>query len=94
MQHTPGPWTITDREIRGPQDSGVIVARLPEWGILADGPDPAPANARLIAAAPALLDALEELLSEVTANTYPKALAELGAIGRASAAIAAAKGEA
>ena len=50
--YTPGPWTVNGREIVGPDDSGVIVARLPDWGILADGPDPAPANAALIAAAP------------------------------------------
>lgn len=63
MSHTPGPWTIVGREINGPADSGVIVARLPEWGILADGPDPAPANAALIAAAPELLEALVLLLN-------------------------------
>ena len=60
--HTPGPWTVDGNEIFGPQDSGVIVARLPEWGILADGPDPAAHNARLIAAAPDLLEALQYAL--------------------------------
>lgn len=83
MNHTPAPW-IDNGE-------GHVVCRAGDIArMLSDNP----ADARLIASAPALLDALEELLSEVTANTYPKALAELGAIGRASAAIAAARGDA
>ena len=65
-QHTPGPWIINGREIDGPADSGVIVARLPEWGILAESPDPASANARLIAAAPDLLAALNHVLERAT----------------------------
>lgn len=70
--HTPGPWAIVNREIRGPDGSGVIVARIPEWGVAADAPDPFAANARLIAAAPDLLEVaksaarlLWEIASEV-----------------------------
>lgn len=91
-QHTPGPWTVSNREITGPQDSGVIVARLPEWGILADNPDPAPANARLIAAAPELLAALKVM------TLTPGILAHLEAhdpmaLKQARAAIAKVTGE-
>ena len=61
--HTPGPWSVNTQhaniEIRGPEESGVIVARMVEWGIAADTPSPQAANARLIAAAPELLDALK-----------------------------------
>lgn len=60
-KHTPGPWAIVNREIRGPAESGVIVARIPEWGVAADAPDPFAANARLIVAAPDLLEALTDL---------------------------------
>lgn len=58
-KHTPGPWINMGTEICGPVNSGVIVARMPEWGVLADGLDARAANARLIAAAPDLLQALE-----------------------------------
>jgi hypothetical protein len=64
MKHTPGPWTVIGRELHGPDDSGVIVARIPEWGKLADTADPGPNNARLIAAAPDLLAALRALLRD------------------------------
>ena len=80
--YTPGPWAVNGREVNGPPDSGVIVARLPEWGILADCPDQAPANARLIAAAPDLLERLEELLE------YSENLRGSGVYDRARAAIA------
>ena len=63
IKHTPGPWAVIGREIHGPDDSGAIVARIPEWGALADTADPGPNNARLIAAAPDLLAALDQLLS-------------------------------
>jgi hypothetical protein len=50
MEHTPGPWTVDGSDVHA---SGFIVAqvswRLEEWE----------ANARLIAAAPELLKALE-----------------------------------
>ena len=62
-KHTPGPWTVIGREIHGPDDSGAIVARIPEWGVLADITDPGLNNARLIAAAPDLLDALRTIVA-------------------------------
>lgn len=61
--HTPGPWQLKQylgtTEISGPESSGVIVARIADWGVSADSTDPQDANARLIAAAPNLLRELE-----------------------------------
>jgi hypothetical protein len=59
MTHTPGPWYVNDRCIEaagpeGPRDVTVAVVHAPE--------DQRDANARLIAAAPELLAACEELL--------------------------------
>ena len=70
-QHTPAPWAVVGREIHGQQDSGVIVARIPEWGLLADIPDQGPTNAALIAAAPDLLAALQALLPHVPIPRVP-----------------------
>lgn len=71
VNHTPGPWQISrdfaDKiEVRGPQDGGVIVARIPEWGMESDCLDATLANASLIAAAPDLLDALHAIVMECT----------------------------
>ena len=82
-KHTPGPWAVSGREINGPIDTGVIVARIPEWGILADAPDPGRANARLIAAAPDLLAALEAVAEFWAGGDVP---AELDAQMRAALA--------
>lgn len=62
-KHTPGPWRVGDagHAVFGPPDSGMypntpitIVQRVVN-----------PANARLIAAAPELLEALQDLVSQV-----------------------------
>lgn len=64
-QHTRGPWTLNtqyaDIEVRGPVESGVLIAVMSPWGVAADAPNPQQANARLIAAAPDLLAALKAL---------------------------------
>ena len=63
-KYTPGPWVVNDlyadTEIRGPQNSGAMICVMSPWGIAADEPSPQRANARLIAAAPELLEALRE----------------------------------
>jgi len=78
-QHTPGPWEIGDRDIYGADGfavaefDGVFIARNAdpakhpsEPGQCVDrSPDEVSANARLIAAAPELLEALEAVDSEV-----------------------------
>jgi hypothetical protein len=66
VKHTPGPWTIdTDRSILAPENHaspGIHgrIAELYSWM----GLNEAAANASLIAAAPALLEALKALLPE------------------------------
>ncbi|QXR37264.1 hypothetical protein EGK70_007175 [Alcaligenes aquatilis] len=92
-KHTEGPWTFRPeaREIFGPPGSGVIVARLPEWGTAADAPDPSGSNAGLIAAAPDLLNALEALLS-VSASHLHMPATKSAAERQARAAIAKATG--
>jgi hypothetical protein len=77
-KHTPGPWHVKQLmsyvdqfEIRGPRDSGVMVARTIEWGSAAEGDDPSEANARLIAAAPELLEALQEMVDEINSGDEP-----------------------
>lgn len=63
MTHTPGPWTaqeLDDAFIKGADGSDV--ARVYKWGGATPTSDLAsrgPANARLIASAPTLLEALE-----------------------------------
>lgn len=64
QQHTPGPWRVVGDTVKGPR--GNIVAECVGYSVQAA--DPAQrvqggreANARLIAAAPALLDALKEV---------------------------------
>jgi hypothetical protein len=56
--HTPGPLHVKQMaayldqfELRGPVDSGVIVARTVPWGNAADVEDASEANARRLAAA-------------------------------------------
>lgn len=51
------------------------------------------ANAKLIAAAPDMLYALEDLLAVVAAHDRPKSADELGVIGRAMRAVSKVKGE-
>lgn len=57
-QHTPRPWTV--RDIGTQWAVSKIGARIPHAYVMRDGPDRGEANARLIAAAPELLAALEE----------------------------------
>ena len=67
-KHTPGPWTVTDEddfyglaiEAAGREGEYVPVARVP---VDYDDRPEREANARLMAAAPDLLEALKALLS-------------------------------
>lgn len=90
QKHTPGPWHIglaaTDRAIYGPQ--GEHVATLPD--MLAS--DEVLANARLIAAAPCLLAALQRLMVAPCINYDDMEPEDLNAIEQAQDAIANATG--
>lgn len=89
ITHTPGPWAIEegDREthIVGGE---AILAYCPDWPC---APQEQEANARLIAAAPQLLEALEALMEFADNGTpiHPGALV----VNDARAAIAKALGE-
>ncbi len=55
FRHTAGPWRMTEL------DSGIFTINSGHWGV---AEVERPADARLIAAAPELLQALEELIAE------------------------------
>jgi hypothetical protein len=101
MPHTPGPWTTVDAEWLMSQRTGMGFRYFPvratdqTWDIatvFADEDDSEMlANVRLIAAAPALLDALRELVH------YDEGSSEQGAYGyevlsRCKAVLATAEG--
>ena len=79
-QHTPGPWTVDNQYIHGPDGIRFLA-------VAGDGAGQA--NARLIAAAPELLAALYLIATDPSA-IYSGANAHIGNIARA--AIAKAKG--
>lgn len=90
-RHTSGPWFVTetapDRDI---DYSGETFVRwhangMPLVTLGNYAPDERRANARLIAAAPDLLEALEELLNALpSATTHPAIKAARAAIARAT----------
>lgn len=92
--HTPGPWRIIPHPSEGTKCAAIASAKALEY---ADGhatvwSDYSGANARLIAAAPALLEALVELRTCNEAEEgEPQDFA--GAMDRAAAAIALATGD-
>ena len=101
-QHTPGPWSLSDSFDRVERrvkhgDNPPLVWRIAS-GINSAHPDYMPraeqiANARLIAAAPELLDALERISTAYDETLrHPIAAPLLQAIYGARAAIAKAKG--
>ena len=97
--HTPGPWHVTGSGEHGEMiyaDAGRTVAAWPYGGANPPESIEAMANARLIASAPALLAALENIENAMTLGherniedsiDWPRYIAE------ARAAIAAARGE-
>lgn len=94
MSHTPGPWVVGERKgCHTPIDSdswfglAKVVTRM--GGSRKDEPTGV-ANARLIAAAPELLEALEALVACITETRGPNAN---DAVTAARTVIAKAKGE-
>lgn len=64
--HTPGPWAIKREGVIAQQSSGEVVATCGYK--VAVGSDEDDANARLIAAAPELADALDNLIGALPAD--------------------------
>lgn len=93
VKHTAGPWELI--EFGGPQignpETGEAICTM--WGSRNDPKDPIEANARLIAAAPELLEALRLALEYF--NSAQAQLSASGQVARdaARAAIAKATGE-
>ena len=68
-KHTPGPWTVpANGHVIAPKPYSVVIAFMPESSDSIQGMDVIDANARLIAAAPDLLQALQGLVSSCELN--------------------------
>ena len=109
MSHTPGPWKVDEDGFvwgccPGPafmKTAHFLVAEVRGWGYLqyrADGEQVQAANARLIAAAPEMYEALEELRDKVwriiDLHRDSEARAEANmALERANAALAKVRGD-
>lgn len=66
-KHTPGPWSVVEMDDTFIKSSTGYVIRIPNTGCYKSG-DEFKANSHLIAAAPDLLEALEELVRQ--ADTF------------------------
>ena len=91
-EHTPGPWVRHANSIKS-RSANCVVVRLPAYTdcVGDDSPEQIArwdADARIIPAAPELLEALDLMVSTATDGGWPKA-----SIVIAQAAIAKAKGE-
>ena len=105
-QHTPGPWTV-DHERIGPPGEPVAllcdttatepgtVVEWPRFGAVADDSDDTEneANARLLASAPALLSALEDIVEDIRDDESFSSIEDIALLFRAEQAIAKAKEE-
>lgn len=96
-KHTPGPWAVRyDYVVQAPSfDDGRLVPVAQPYGVNSDGTDLF-ANARLIAAAPELLEALEDLKSELVLSDVDQGYIESHfrrCLNKAAAAIAKATGD-
>lgn len=94
-KHTPGPWTTDDIDqsdfYRYVIGENKIVCRVRLKGFMGNKLEHAEANARLIAAAPDLLDSLSEIFDY--AGGADSALHDEYVMDRARAAIAKAEGK-
>lgn len=96
MKHTPGPWRFyTEPQPNGcpivGNGSGLMLAMLAHSVNYPDQRDEANANARLIAAAPDLLEALQAVVSQLEGHDLHNG--DVFAINNAYAAIAKATGQ-
>ena len=99
MKHTPGPWCVFHMGDTIAIETGVEASgsrpNVIDWtGFDSNEQDPGTdlANARLIAAAPELLEALENITANLE-HAFP-ALKDLGPLSQARAAITKARGAA
>jgi hypothetical protein len=92
-QHTPGPWKAVVRSNQlGPRSAFVTDDKHKQRLFASDKPTATDiANARLIAAAPELLDALEALRNECSGTPRPNVM--LALLANADLAIAKARGQ-
>jgi len=95
MSHTKGPWKVyftkDGGKIIGIGDAEGAGVTDPHFGLWSSGEEQE-ANARLIAAAPDLLEACKAALSVIKAN-FPTEQSEFMALEKLDAAIAKAEGE-
>ena len=93
QRYTPGPWRAKGQEVKGVMGVGVAFCGESSThgsdGSYRVGPKEAESNARLTAAAPELLEALEDLVHQVDRDNKPEWLD----LDEAKAAIAKAYGE-
>lgn len=90
MNHTPGPWAINGGQIEGPGGYPNVVATV---GVVNNQSHQDTANARLIAAAPAMLAALRKLVGADNTNYLVETMRYEGLFDEARAAIAQATGQ-
>ena len=94
-EHTPGPWEVRGRWYIGKADDPSSLAEVKScYTVPASNEAEHEANARLIAAAPDLLETAEHLLSLLGARFRPEDIAVVRARKGLRAAIAKAKGDA
>lgn len=93
--HTPGSWVAAGAWVEHIDDNVADICSCDQETLKQvhynRDYDEMCANARLIAAAPDMLYALEDLLAAVAAHDGPKSVDELGVIGRAMRAVNKAK---
>ena len=88
-KHTPGPW----RYEYEPGYCGELLAEASGTTLAEFVTEPSEANARLIAAAPELLEALKLMVEQFTKGSAPSTVKDSEARIKAHAAIAKATGE-
>lgn len=77
-QHTPGPWTVRQLSYRlavmveKSPSNRLVVCEVAETATEADEPDRAPFDAKLIASAPALLEALIRAVDDQLGDDWKK----------------------
>jgi len=83
-KHTPGPWSVDDPHQIWAESAGeyVAITRVEDWETIPR--EQAEANARLIATAPDLLEALNELIGWQTTAPHEAIQAAKAAIAKAT----------